>query len=163
MASDGTLKFDTRIDAGGFQDGINSIGDIAQKGMKATCDILKGATVAISGIGTAAVKVGSDFEGAMSKVEAISGASGKELEKFMKHVTECEECREELSIQYLVTEGMQHLEKESTFDLQSQLEKKMEGARKKIRARKRVIWFMYFIETLAILAVILLTILVIIK
>ena len=88
MASDGTLKFDTRIDAGGFQDGINSIGDIAQKGMKATCDILKGATVAISGIGTAAVKVGSDFEGAMSKVEAISGASGQELEKLTEKAKE---------------------------------------------------------------------------
>ena len=91
------------------------------------------------------------------------GLDGKELQSFMKHVSECEECMEELAIQYLVTEGMQHLETESAFDLQSRLEKKMEGARKKIRARKRVIWFMYFIETLAILAVILLTILVIIK
>lgn len=88
---------------------------------------------------------------------------GKELEKFMKHVMECEECREELSIQYLVTEGMQHLEKESTFDLQSQLEKKMESANKKIRSRKRVIWFMYFMETLAILAVVFMMILVISK
>lgn len=39
----------------------------------------------------------------------------------------------------------------------------MERARRKIRSRKRIIWFMYFMETLAILAVILMTILVIIK
>lgn len=88
---------------------------------------------------------------------------GKELQNFMKHVTECEECQEELAIQYLVTEGMRRLEKESSFDLQKQLEKKMEGARKKIRSSRRVIWFMYIMETLAILAVLLMTVLVIIK
>lgn len=88
---------------------------------------------------------------------------GRELQSFMKHVTECEECREELAIQYLVTEGMLHLENESTFDLQMQLEKRMERARKKIRSRRRVIWFMYVMETLAIMAVILMTVLVIIK
>ena len=87
----------------------------------------------------------------------------RDLQSFVKHVTECEECREELAIQYLVTEGMLHLEKESTFDLQSQLEKKMESARRKIRSRKRVLWFMYVMEALAVLAVILMTILVIIK
>ena len=91
------------------------------------------------------------------------GLEGKELQSFVKHVSECEECMEELAIQYLVTEGMLHLEKESTFDLQNQLEKKMERARRKISSRKRIIWFMYFMETLAILAVILMTILVIIK
>ncbi len=91
------------------------------------------------------------------------GLDGKELQAFMKHVSECEECMEELAIQYLVTEGMQHLEKESSFDLQNQLEKKMESARKRIRSRKRVICFMYVMETLAILAVILMTVLVIIK
>ena len=87
----------------------------------------------------------------------------RDLQSFVKHVTECEECREELAIRYLVTEGMLHLEKESTFDLQSQLEKKMESARRKIRSRKRVLWFMYVMEALAVLAVILMTILVIIK
>ncbi len=91
------------------------------------------------------------------------GLDGKELQAFMKHVSECEECMEELAIQYLVTEGMQHLEKESSFDLQNQLEKKMESARRRIRSRKRVIYFMYVMETLAILAVILMTVLVIIK
>ncbi len=81
----------------------------------------------------------------------------------MKHMAECEECREELGIQFLVTEGMQHLEKENTFDLQSRLDKKMELARRKISSRKRILWFMYFMETLAILAVIFMTILVIMK
>ena len=81
MASDGTLKFDTLIDSSGFQKGISSIGEIAQKGLKATSDILKGSMTAIAGLGGAAIKIGSDFESGMSKVAAISGASGQELEK----------------------------------------------------------------------------------
>lgn len=81
MASDGTLKFDTLIDSSGFQKGVSTIGDIAQKGLQATADILKGAITAIEGLGLAAVKVGSDFETGMSKVAAISGASGEDLEK----------------------------------------------------------------------------------
>lgn len=91
------------------------------------------------------------------------GLEGRALQDFMKHVEYCEECKEELSIQYLVAEGMLHLEKGSVFDLNGQLEKKMESARRKVRSRKRVIAFMYVMETVAILAVILMTILVILK
>jgi len=91
------------------------------------------------------------------------GLDGRQLQSFMRHLSECEECKEELAIQYLVTEGMQRLEKGSTLDLQGQLEKKMESAKKKIRSRKRVICFMYVMETLAILGVVLMTVLVIIK
>lgn len=80
MGYDGTLKFDTSINAGGFQDGIKSIGNIAAKGMKATAAIFSGAATGLSTLGMAAIKVGSDFEGAMSKVEAISGAAGSDLE-----------------------------------------------------------------------------------
>lgn len=80
LAYDGTLKFDTSIVTSGFQKGISSIGDMAAKGLKATTAILTGAAGAIGTLGTAAIKVGSDFEGAMSKVEAISGATGSDLE-----------------------------------------------------------------------------------
>ena len=79
MASDGTLKFDTRIDSDGFRKGISDIRGIAQKGLEATGGILKSSMAAISGLGAAAIKVGSDFESGMSKVAAISGASGQEL------------------------------------------------------------------------------------
>lgn len=80
MSYDGTLKFDTSIVTSGFQKGISSIGDMAAKGLKATMTILTGAATAIGTLGAAAIKVGSDFEGAMSKVEAISGATGSDLE-----------------------------------------------------------------------------------
>lgn len=42
--------------------------------------LTKGVTLPLIGIGTAAVKVASDFEAGMSKVQAISGASAEELE-----------------------------------------------------------------------------------
>lgn len=88
MANDGTLKFDTAIDASGFQGGIDTIGSIAEKGLKATGAILTGAATAIGGIGIAAIKVGSDFEAAMSKVEAISGATGSDLEALTQKAKE---------------------------------------------------------------------------
>lgn len=80
MGYDGTLKFDTSIDTTNFQSGIDKISSIAGAGIKATTAILAGAATAVIGIGTAAIKVGSDFESGMSKVAAISGASGQELE-----------------------------------------------------------------------------------
>lgn len=79
MAYDGTLKFDTSIDSKGFQSGIDGIGSIAEKGLKATGAILAGTATAIGAIGAASVKVGSDFEASMSKVAAISGATGDDL------------------------------------------------------------------------------------
>lgn len=81
MAYDGTLKFDTSIDSSGFQDGIDNISGIASKGIKATAAIVGGATAAVSGFAATAIKAGSDFEAGMSKVQAISGASGDEIAK----------------------------------------------------------------------------------
>lgn len=81
LSYDGTLKFDTSLDSSGFQDGISKIGGMAGKAIKATTTILAGAGTAIAGLGTAAIKVGSDFEAQMARVQAISGATGAELEE----------------------------------------------------------------------------------
>lgn len=88
MAYDGTLKFDTKIISDGFKAGISSIGDIAAKGIKATTAILSGAAAAVGAIGTAAVKVGSSFEAGMSQVQAVSGASGDDLEQLKNKAME---------------------------------------------------------------------------
>ena len=81
MGYDGTLKFDTSIDNSGFQSGISKISSIAGSALKATTAILAGTATAVAGIGTAAIKVGAEFDSAMSKVEAISGAAGDELQQ----------------------------------------------------------------------------------
>ena len=50
--------------------------------------LTKSVTVPIVGLGTAAIKTSSDFESAMSKVSAISGATGTNLNKLNKKAQE---------------------------------------------------------------------------
>ena len=50
--------------------------------------LTKKVTVPIVGLGTAAVKTTSSFESAMSKVSAISGATGGDLDKLNKKAQE---------------------------------------------------------------------------
>lgn len=50
--------------------------------------LTKTVTVPIVGLGTAAIKTSSDFESAMSKVSAISGATGTNLDKLNKKAQE---------------------------------------------------------------------------
>lgn len=73
MANDGTLNFDTKIDASGFNAGLSKLGNIAKTGIKATTTILTGAATALAGIGAASVKVGMEFEASMSQVAATMG------------------------------------------------------------------------------------------
>ena len=81
LGYDGTLKFDTKVDESGFEKGVGKIGSLASGAIKTTTAIIGGASTAIVGLGTAAVKVGSDFEASMSNVAAISGATGGDLDK----------------------------------------------------------------------------------
>ena len=46
------------------------------------------ATIAVAGLGVAATKTAADFDAAMSKVAAVSGASGKELDALRKKARE---------------------------------------------------------------------------
>lgn len=55
------------------------------------------------------------------------------LKMFCRHMEHCGDCREELVIQFLVTEGIQRLEDGRAFDLQRELDQRLEGARKKVR------------------------------
>lgn len=53
--------------------------------MKVGEGMIKGITLPIVGIGVAAVKTAGDFEAAMSQVQAISGATGDEMEKLSRY------------------------------------------------------------------------------
>ena len=55
------------------------------------------------------------------------------LKRFYEHWERCGECREELSIQFLVAEGMQRLEDGNAFDLQSELRERLDETRRKIK------------------------------
>ncbi len=86
--NDGTLNFDTKIDSSGFQKGLDGIGGAAQKGLSVTSKVLGGAATAVTALGGAAIKVGSDFEAGMSEVQAVSGASGEALEQLKEKAKE---------------------------------------------------------------------------
>lgn len=66
---------------------------------------------------------------------------GSRLEEFIDHVESCPECKEELSIQFLVAEGLERLEKGNNFNLQEELLMKLEGAEHRINVH-RILWYM---------------------
>lgn len=57
------------------------------------------------------------------------------LSEFLDHLSGCEECREELSDHYLVTEGLQKLETGGAFDLMGDLERTVSDAKERLRRR----------------------------
>ncbi|MCI8695635.1 zf-HC2 domain-containing protein [uncultured Acetatifactor sp.] len=71
------------------------------------------------------------------------------LKRFYEHWERCGECREELSIQFLVAEGMQRLEDGNAFDLQSELGQRLEETRRKISYNSA---FLYIGSALEIVA-----------
>ena len=62
------------------------------------------------------------------------------LNLFSEHMEHCENCKEELVIQFLVTEGIQRLEDGNVFDLQGELNERLE------ETRKRVMWNRLFMR-----------------
>ena len=71
------------------------------------------------------------------------------LKKFSEHMEQCEDCKEELTIQFLVTEGIQRLEDGSAFDLQKELSARMAEAKRKIRFHNSFLRFGLVMEILA--------------
>lgn len=64
---------------------------------------------------------------------------GKELEDFIEHIEGCPECKEELSIQFLVSEGLERLEAGNNFNLQKALENKLGNAWHQVKIRRGLI------------------------
>lgn len=85
----------------------------------------------------------------------------EELREFMEHVDGCDDCREELTIQFLVTEGMSRLEEGNVFDLQNELNYRMDEAGHALKRREGLQWLLYGMEGLvAFLAAVLVTLLI---
>lgn len=82
MGYDGSLKFDTEIDESGFNKGTSKLSSIMQTGLGyLTGSLMKDALSKLGDISTSVVRIGSDFESQMSRVKAISGATGEEFQK----------------------------------------------------------------------------------
>jgi len=63
----------------------------------------------------------------------------KTLNQFNQHRKQCENCKEELVIRFLMTEGLQRLEEGDAFDLQKELDRYMQDTEKKIKSHRTVL------------------------
>ena len=91
MASDGKLIFDTKLDTSGFDKGVQGLASKAKSagsGIQSVANATKNVVVSsakvmgagMGAFGAYSLKAGADFDAGMSEVQAISGASGKDLE-----------------------------------------------------------------------------------
>ncbi len=62
----------------------------------------------------------------------------QELSDFLAHLDACSLCREELSTQYLLYEGLERLETGGPFDLEKELEEVKRTARRRLILRQRL-------------------------
>lgn len=81
MAYDGHVKIGTILDKKGLEGGLKSLSSLAVKAVA-------GVSASLGAAAAAAIKVGSSFEAEMSKVAAISGATGEDLESLKEKAKE---------------------------------------------------------------------------
>ena len=79
---------------------------------------------------------------------------GGKLEEFIEHVETCSECKEELSIQFLVAEGLERLEGGNNFNLQKELVAKLEDAEHRISVHRTLWYVLVCLETAVASAII---------
>lgn len=64
--------------------------------------------------------------------------SVKETELLLMHMEQCPECKEELTIQLLVSEGLLSLEEGKEFDLNREIKNKIFQAKRRIKWHKKI-------------------------
>lgn len=79
---------------------------------------------------------------------------GRKLAEFVEHIENCPECKEELTIQFLVTEGMGKLEEGDDFNLQKALFVKMENAWQRVRINRTLRYTLLCLEAAVAAAII---------
>ena len=72
------------------------------------------------------------------------------LSDFLNHIDRCPDCKEELTIQFLVKVGMQRLEDGNNFNLKSELDGILVKARKKLKIRRYVAFTSFMMELLVL-------------
>ncbi len=86
--ADGKVVIETDLDSSGIEKGLSNLETITVKGLKVAAATITGTATALAGVATAAAKTGADFESQMSRVKAISGATGEEFEKLKAQAIE---------------------------------------------------------------------------
>jgi hypothetical protein len=72
------------------------------------------------------------------------------LKDFYAHMESCEECKEELTINFLVTDGLQKLESGDAYDLHKEWNNKVGETKRKIARNEGIIQFGFWMEILAV-------------
>ena len=99
----------------------------------------------------AIIKTG-DFMDCKETERRISRFLANDLQ-FIEHVESCESCKEELTIQYLSSEGIARLEEGKTFDLDRELTEYMHTMVRKYKLRRKLRFGILVLEILAILII----------
>ncbi|MEE3496534.1 MAG: zf-HC2 domain-containing protein [Butyrivibrio sp.] len=74
----------------------------------------------------------------------------RELSEFLSHVESCADCKEELTIQFLVRVGMKRLEDGNTFNLRNELDALLVDANKRLTARKYLVISSYLLQAVVL-------------
>ena len=77
----------------------------------------------------------------------------RRLGAFLEHLEGCKSCQDELSVQFLVAEGMNKLETGETFNLQKELKSYVEQERRHLYGREHLTLIAYSLELITLLAV----------
>lgn len=72
----------------------------------------------------------------------------EDLREFIGHIKTCEQCREELTIEFLVKEGLLRLENGAVFDLNRELGLRMAAAEHKLKVRENLKLIYYTVSGL---------------
>ena len=76
-----------------------------------------------------------------------------EMRDFIEHIENCEECKEELTIEFLVSEGLKRLEGGNVFDLNKELNSRLSTSRRDLKMREGMQWFYFVIIGLIVVAI----------
>jgi hypothetical protein len=71
-----------------------------------------------------------------------------QLKSFIRHLDNCDSCKEELVIQFLVSEGIQRLEDGEAFDLQSELDARLHDAERRLKRQNGAMGLGFALEIL---------------
>lgn len=75
------------------------------------------------------------------------------LKQFIEHIGECPECTEELTIQFLVSEGLEQLEAGNNFNLQHALHERLGNAKYEIKVHKGLRYTLFCLEAAVAIAI----------
>lgn len=79
-----------------------------------------------------------------------------QLDDFLDHIDHCSECKEELTIQFIIGTGIQRLEAGDTFNLMGELNAKIEKARERLSSTYHLIHFSWILQAIVLVETIIL-------